>query len=252
MLLYKAYVVFNVISCRICRVLRSTWHTFQCLSFILLVIVDWKYVFAFLEKYAPGISGLCYSYNDLLGSVFSSVYLCEPQPPFLNVFNSHEDIRPSMAENVLSSLGLIAAIFKIILAFSHYLKTVRSNMLSKKGKDKILSFCTLNFWNLLFVPAFGIRMFVFLSKFSICWKRGLSSCSFFFFPPTFPSLVFSCHVEWNRKLSPKMCSLGSGATSKMHQMSSYAHCEQFMKKLPQHFDHSQTFIMKVAGIERHL
>lgn len=49
-----------------------------------------------------------------------------------------------------------------------------------------------------------------------------------------------------------MYSLGSGATSKMHQMSSYAHCEQFMKKLPQHFDHSQAFIMKVAGIERHL
>lgn len=41
-----------------------------------------------------------------------------------------------------------------------------------------------------------------------------------------------------------------GATTKMHQLSGYAHCEKFMKKLPQHFDHSQ-FIIKVAGIERH-
>lgn len=49
-----------------------------------------------------------------------------------------------------------------------------------------------------------------------------------------------------------MCSLCSNATSKMHQMSSYAHCEEFMKKLPQRFDHSQAFIMKVTGIERHL
>lgn len=49
-----------------------------------------------------------------------------------------------------------------------------------------------------------------------------------------------------------MYSLGSGAASEMHQMSNYAYCEQFMKKLPQHFHHSQAFIMKVAGIERHL
>lgn len=49
-----------------------------------------------------------------------------------------------------------------------------------------------------------------------------------------------------------MYSLGSGVTSKMQEMSSYAHCEQFRKKLPQHFDHSWAFIVKVAGIEGHL
>lgn len=49
-----------------------------------------------------------------------------------------------------------------------------------------------------------------------------------------------------------MYSLGSGVTSKMQEMSSYAHCEQFMKKLLQRFDHCWAFIVKVADIEGHL
>lgn len=74
-----------------------------------------------------------------------------------------------------------------------------------------------------------------------------------FFPPHFRhSSSTIVQRKLNRKLSPKMYSLCSDATSKMHQMSSYAHCEEFMKKLPQHFDHSQAFIMKVTDIERHL
>jgi len=44
---------------------------------------------------------------------------------FLNIFNLCEDIPPCMKENVLSSVGLIAAILKIILAFSHCLKSIR-------------------------------------------------------------------------------------------------------------------------------
>lgn len=146
LLLYRAYVVFNVINYRTRGVLRSTWPTFQCLSFILLVIGDWKYVLAFLEKYASGISGLCYSYNDLLANVFSSIFHCEPQPTsFLNSFYPCDDISPCMAENVLSSVGLITVIFHITLTFSHCLETIRSNTLSSKDKEKILSFCTSNF-----------------------------------------------------------------------------------------------------------
>lgn len=44
---------------------------------------------------------------------------------FLNISNPHEDMTLCMMENVLSSVVLIAAIFKIILSFSQYLKTFR-------------------------------------------------------------------------------------------------------------------------------
>lgn len=66
---------------------------------------------------------------------------------FLNISNPHEDMSLCRMENVFISVVLIAAIFKIILAFSQYLKTFRGNILSKKIKEN-LSFFTLNFWNL--------------------------------------------------------------------------------------------------------
>lgn len=141
---------FNVINYRTHRVLRSTWPIFQCLSFILLVIVDWENVLAFLEKYASGISGLFYSYNGLLDNVFSFICYCEPQPTsFLNIFNLYEGIPPCMEENVLNSVGLIVVLFSYYFCFMSWPRDHRVKYIKKLGRCIcILSFCTLKFWNL--------------------------------------------------------------------------------------------------------
>lgn len=188
MLLYKAYVVLNVINCRTHRVLHTTWHTFQCLSFILLLIVDWKYIFTFIEQCAPCISGLCCSYNDLMGNVLPSVYIILNlnRVSFLNVFNPHEDKPPCMTENVLSSVGLISGILEISHVFSHYLNRMRSNMLRQWGQGK--EFEPLYFKILKCV----VCDFLWITGLSFCLNSAFIGKVFlpesFFFPPNFPHL----------------------------------------------------------------
>lgn len=59
---------------------------------------------------------------------------------FLNISKLHQDTCLCMMENVLSSVVLIGAIFKILLAFSQYLKNFRYFKQKGQGDFKLFYF----------------------------------------------------------------------------------------------------------------
>lgn len=64
---------------------------------------------------------------------------------FLHISNLHEDMCLCMMENVLSSVVLIAAIFRIILACSQYQKTFKYFKQKGQGVFKLFYFKLLKF-----------------------------------------------------------------------------------------------------------